>query len=232
MTIYFCYLKLHVFRRDTNRFKFLIYSYDKISVGLLYDTVNNQTIQRHMVGWWTMTWKGFERKWLLPDPDNGWTMKTTKFLSRGCQCPSRDSNRVHSQYEASSVTATLSRFADTWSSPQVLEFEDNSICSFDSLNSMLIFKVWGLCSRLVRACGYGQRCRRFGGACCVCCEDWSVHFYLKLFIYAFYEPMTVTEQSKAWTVFARSNSEIKGLNPTQGIGICVRLLCLCCSVWM
>jgi hypothetical protein len=40
-------------------------------------------------------------------------------------------------------------------------------------------------------------------------------------------PITV---AKVWTVFARSNAGIVGLNPSQGMDVCVRLLCLCCSV--
>jgi hypothetical protein len=43
-------------------------------------------------------------------------------------------------------------------------------------------------------------------------------------------PITVAAWSKAWTVFARSNAGIVGSNPTQGIDVCVRLFCLCCSV--
>jgi hypothetical protein len=34
-------------------------------------------------------------------------------------------------------------------------------------------------------------------------------------------PMTVSAWSKGWTVFARSNTEIVGSNPTQGIYMCV-----------
>jgi hypothetical protein len=32
--------------------------------------------------------------------------------------------------------------------------------------------------------------------------------------------ITVAAQSKAWNVFARSNTEIVGLNPTQGMDVC------------
>jgi hypothetical protein len=38
-------------------------------------------------------------------------------------------------------------------------------------------------------------------------------------------PTTVAAQSKAWTVFARSNTGIVGSNPTQGMVVCVRLFC-------
>jgi hypothetical protein len=33
-------------------------------------------------------------------------------------------------------------------------------------------------------------------------------------------------QSKAWTVFARWNTMILGLNPTQVMDVCVRLFCV------
>jgi hypothetical protein len=36
-------------------------------------------------------------------------------------------------------------------------------------------------------------------------------------------PITVVGLSKAWTVFARSNIDVVGSNPTQGMGVCVRL---------
>jgi hypothetical protein len=34
---------------------------------------------------------------------------------------------------------------------------------------------------------------------------------------------TAAAQSKAWTVFARSNTGIVGSNPTWGMDVCVRL---------
>jgi hypothetical protein len=34
-------------------------------------------------------------------------------------------------------------------------------------------------------------------------------------------PITLAEQSKAWTVFARSNAGIVGLNPTLGMDVCI-----------
>jgi hypothetical protein len=34
-------------------------------------------------------------------------------------------------------------------------------------------------------------------------------------------PILVTERSKAWTIFARSNAGIVGSNPTQGMDVCV-----------
>jgi hypothetical protein len=34
-------------------------------------------------------------------------------------------------------------------------------------------------------------------------------------------PITVAAWSKAWTIFARSNTGIVGLNPTQGMNVCV-----------
>jgi hypothetical protein len=43
---------------------------------------------------------------------------------------------------------------------------------------------------------------------------------------------TVAARSKAWTVFPRSNTAIMGSNPTQGMGICVRLFCVCVALWV
>jgi hypothetical protein len=43
-------------------------------------------------------------------------------------------------------------------------------------------------------------------------------------------PITVAAQSKAWTVFARSNTGIVGSNPTWGMDVSVRLLCVLGSV--
>jgi hypothetical protein len=40
-------------------------------------------------------------------------------------------------------------------------------------------------------------------------------------------PLTVAAQSKAWTVFARSDAGIVGSNPTQGMYVCVRLFRVC-----
>jgi hypothetical protein len=34
-------------------------------------------------------------------------------------------------------------------------------------------------------------------------------------------PITVTEQSKAWIVFARSNAGMVGSNPNQGMDVCI-----------
>jgi hypothetical protein len=39
-------------------------------------------------------------------------------------------------------------------------------------------------------------------------------------------PISVVERSKAWTVFARSNTGILGSNPTRGMNVCVRLFCV------
>jgi hypothetical protein len=40
-------------------------------------------------------------------------------------------------------------------------------------------------------------------------------------------PLTVAALSKAWTLFARSNTGIVDSNPTQGMDVCVRLLHAC-----
>jgi hypothetical protein len=39
--------------------------------------------------------------------------------------------------------------------------------------------------------------------------------------------ITVAARSMAWTVFARSNTGVVGSNPTLGMDVCVRLLCVC-----
>jgi hypothetical protein len=41
--------------------------------------------------------------------------------------------------------------------------------------------------------------------------------------------ITVGARSKAWTVFARSNAEIVGSNPSRGMDVCLSafILCLC-----
>jgi hypothetical protein len=39
--------------------------------------------------------------------------------------------------------------------------------------------------------------------------------------------ITVAARSKARNVFARSNTEIMGSNPTQSMDICLHLFCLC-----
>jgi hypothetical protein len=40
-------------------------------------------------------------------------------------------------------------------------------------------------------------------------------------------PITVGVRSKAWTVFARSNTGVVGSNPTQSMDGCLRLFCVC-----
>jgi hypothetical protein len=40
------------------------------------------------------------------------------------------------------------------------------------------------------------------------------------------QSIAVAARSKAWTVFARSNTGIVGSNPTTGIDVCVRLFCV------
>jgi hypothetical protein len=40
-------------------------------------------------------------------------------------------------------------------------------------------------------------------------------------------PITVAARSEARTVFARSNTEIVGSNPTREIHVCMRLFCIC-----
>jgi hypothetical protein len=45
--------------------------------------------------------------------------------------------------------------------------------------------------------------------------------------YMFLPPITVIARSTVWTVLASSNAGIVGSNPTWGINVCVRLLCVC-----
>jgi hypothetical protein len=40
-------------------------------------------------------------------------------------------------------------------------------------------------------------------------------------------PITVVARSKTSTVFARSSAGIVGSNPTQGMDVYVRLICVC-----
>jgi hypothetical protein len=40
-------------------------------------------------------------------------------------------------------------------------------------------------------------------------------------------PITVAARSEAWTIFARSNAGVVGSNPTQGMGVCLPLFCVC-----
>jgi hypothetical protein len=41
------------------------------------------------------------------------------------------------------------------------------------------------------------------------------------------KPVTVAARSKAWAIFARSITGMMSSNPTQGMDVCVRLLCGC-----
>jgi hypothetical protein len=45
-------------------------------------------------------------------------------------------------------------------------------------------------------------------------------------LYTYETPITVTARSKAWAVFARSNTEIVVSNPTRGMDVCVGLFCV------
>jgi hypothetical protein len=40
-------------------------------------------------------------------------------------------------------------------------------------------------------------------------------------------PITVAARSKAWNIFARSNTGIVVSNPAQGMDVCLRLFCVC-----
>jgi hypothetical protein len=55
--------------------------------------------------------------------------------------------------------------------------------------------------------------------------DW----YIYIFVYSWL-PIKVAEKSKAWNVFARSNTGIVGPNPTQDTDVCLRLFCVCVAL--
>jgi hypothetical protein len=46
-------------------------------------------------------------------------------------------------------------------------------------------------------------------------------------VITFLRPIIVAARSKTWSIFARSNTEIVGSNPTKGKYVCVRLFCVC-----
>jgi hypothetical protein len=52
----------------------------------------------------------------------------------------------------------------------------------------------------------------------VCC--FNLHFY-NVYMYICVWPITAAATSKVWTVYARSNADIMGSNPTQGMDACV-----------
>jgi hypothetical protein len=57
---------------------------------------------------------------------------------------------------------------------------------------------------------------------------WKRRYTVKIIsVYVPYMPITMAARSKAWTVFARSNTRIVGSNPAQGMDVCVRLFCVC-----
>jgi hypothetical protein len=53
-------------------------------------------------------------------------------------------------------------------------------------------------------------------------NDRNIIYMLCIFV-GLYGVLTVAAQSKAWTVFARSNTGVVGSNPTRGMAVCVRL---------
>jgi hypothetical protein len=54
----------------------------------------------------------------------------------------------------------------------------------------------------------------------------SIKAMIILTRYQLFSPITVATRSKAWAVFARSNAEIEGSNPTQGMD--VSIVCIYC----
>jgi hypothetical protein len=47
------------------------------------------------------------------------------------------------------------------------------------------------------------------------------------FVVCHRQPITVASRSKAWNLFAYSNTGIVGSNPTQAMDSCLRLFCVC-----
>jgi hypothetical protein len=65
-----------------------------------------------------------------------------------------------------------------------------------------------------------------------CCPTWVLRANVgattvNILQYQGYVPITVAARSKTWTVFARSNTGIVGLNPTRGMDVYVRFFCVC-----
>jgi hypothetical protein len=61
---------------------------------------------------------------------------------------------------------------------------------------------------------------------------WWSNLLLTVMLFCFsnflaFVPITVAKRSKAWTIFARSNSGTVDSNPTQGMYVSVRLFCVC-----
>jgi hypothetical protein len=52
----------------------------------------------------------------------------------------------------------------------------------------------------------------------------------KFLIYYSKTPITVAARSRTWTVFARSNAEIVGSNPIQGMDVCIVCIYSVCVV--
>jgi hypothetical protein len=50
--------------------------------------------------------------------------------------------------------------------------------------------------------------------------------YDEICLLNFFQPIAVAARSKAQTVFARSNTEIMGSNPTRGMDVCVCSVCV------
>jgi hypothetical protein len=56
-------------------------------------------------------------------------------------------------------------------------------------------------------------------------EETSLHSVLSIIIQSAQAPITVAVRSKAWTVFARSDTGVMGSNPTSGMDVCIHLFC-------
>jgi hypothetical protein len=56
------------------------------------------------------------------------------------------------------------------------------------------------------------------------CDCVSLMLDVRIYTYG---PIIVSARSKASTVFALSSARIVGSNPTQSMGVCIRLFCFC-----
>jgi hypothetical protein len=58
--------------------------------------------------------------------------------------------------------------------------------------------------------------------------NYSVSVYILKFCVIWYDmPIWVAARSKAWTVFAHSNTGVAGSNPNRGVDVCLRLFGVC-----
>jgi hypothetical protein len=56
---------------------------------------------------------------------------------------------------------------------------------------------------------------------------WPEEWLLASQVFCTVDIVSVTERTKAWTVFVLSNTGIVGSNPTQVMNVCLYLFCVC-----